>query len=90
MKYGFEFTPAARRAIRAIPQADALGLLRAITALGNDPYAPNPNIKPMVGDTYTGYYRLRHGNYRAIYRIDDGLLIILVINAGHRRDIYQR
>jgi mRNA interferase RelE/StbE len=60
----------------------------APSPVDGQPGAPNPNIRPPAGDTYTGYYRLR--NYRAIYRIDDGLLIILVINAGHRRDIYQR
>jgi len=44
----------------------------------------------MTGDVYTGCYRLRHANYRAIYRIDDGRLIILVVDTGHRRDIYRR
>ncbi|MEV0045914.1 type II toxin-antitoxin system RelE/ParE family toxin [Nocardia rhamnosiphila] len=30
------------------------------------------------------------GNYRLVYEVDDGKLVILVISAGHRREIYER
>ncbi|AVH22518.1 type II toxin-antitoxin system RelE family toxin [Nocardia cyriacigeorgica] len=87
MKYAFEFRPAARRSLRAIPQADAIGLLNALTTLGDDPYAINHAVKPLTG--YAGLYRIRYGNYRAVYRVDDGRLVILVVHAGHRREIYR-
>lgn len=35
-------------------------------------------------------YRLRVGAYRIAYLIDDGKLVILVVEVGHRRDIYRR
>ncbi|RJO79950.1 type II toxin-antitoxin system RelE/ParE family toxin [Nocardia panacis] len=88
MKYAFEFRPAAQRSLRAIPQADAIALLNALTSLGNDPYAPNAAVKPLTGQS--GLYRLRCGNFRAVYRIDDGRLVILVIDVGHRREIYRK
>lgn len=35
-------------------------------------------------------YRIRHGDYRAVYEIDDGRLTVLVIKIGHRRDVYRK
>jgi len=44
------------------------------------------NIKPLIG---RDGYRLRIGNYRTIYTVDNGQLIILVLDAGPRGDIYK-
>ena len=57
-----------------------------------EPLAKNPeilknNIKPLKGE-YKGLYRLRVGNYRIIYKIDNENLIIILIRIGHRKDIY--
>jgi mRNA interferase RelE/StbE len=38
---------------------------------------------------YKGYWRERTGNYRIIYEISDEQLVVLVIRAGHRKDIYR-
>jgi mRNA interferase RelE/StbE len=35
-------------------------------------------------------YRLRVGNYRVIYEIQEDVLVILIVKIGHRRDIYKR
>jgi len=34
-------------------------------------------------------YRLRIGDYRVIYEIEDNILRVIVIDVGHRKDIYQ-
>jgi mRNA interferase RelE/StbE len=34
-------------------------------------------------------YRLRVGDYRIIYTIDNGVLLVVVVMIGHRRDVYQ-
>ena len=39
---------------------------------------------------YEDRYRLRAGNYRVIYEVIDGQLIILVVGVGHRREISRR
>jgi mRNA interferase RelE/StbE len=36
-----------------------------------------------------GYWRYRVGDYRLIFQIKDGELIILVIEIGHRKEIYR-
>ena len=41
----------------------------------------------MVG--HDDRYRLRVGDYRVIYEIKDGHLIILIVGVGHRREIYR-
>ncbi|MFE3319877.1 type II toxin-antitoxin system RelE/ParE family toxin [Nocardia sp. NPDC059195] len=87
MKYEFCWTPAAHRALRSIPQHDALRLLMALTLLGDDPYRRDGvDVKALTG---RDGFRLRVGNYRLVYEVDDGKLIILVVTAGHRRDIYE-
>ncbi|RDI52784.1 type II toxin-antitoxin system RelE family toxin [Nocardia mexicana] len=87
MKYTFEFDPAARRELRTIDLTDARRILLAITALGDDPYAPDLDVKKLSGDD--GLYRLRVGRFRVVYRIDNGRLVILVVAVGRRRDIYR-
>ena len=49
---------------------------------------PNPaGCVKLVG--YDIEYRIRVGNYRVIYQIHNSVLIILVIEIGHRKDIYR-
>lgn len=46
------------------------------------------NIKPLKG--HEGLFRLRVGQYRIIYTVDHGKLIVIVVDAGNRGDIYNR
>lgn len=34
-------------------------------------------------------YRVRVGDYRIIYTIEDGVLLVVVVTLGHRRDVYR-
>ncbi|WP_433602277.1 type II toxin-antitoxin system RelE family toxin [Nocardia sp. CA-135953] len=88
MKYRFEFTLEAQQDIRDIPKTDAIRLLQKLAQSGDDPYAPNNAVKPMTGE-YVGFYRLRCGDYRANYRIENNRLVILVIAAGGRDIVYR-
>jgi mRNA interferase RelE/StbE len=87
VKYAFRWRERAVRQLRAIPQPAALTILQALTPLGDDPRRPDANVKKLAG--YENRYRLRAGNYRVIYEVIDGQLIILVIGVGHRREIYR-
>ncbi len=57
--------------------------LREIAALDD----PTVRGKPMVGN-YFGYYRFRFGDHRAIARIVEDRLVIVVVAIGHRREVY--
>ncbi len=85
MKYAFRWRERAVRQLRAIPQPAALTILRALAPLGDDPRRPDAGIKKLAG--YDDRYRLRVGDYRAIYEVMDGKLVILVVGVGHRREI---
>lgn len=87
MKYAFRWRERAVRQLRAIPQPAALTILRALATLGDDPRRSDTDIKKLAG--YDDRYRLRVGDYRVIYDIEDQQLIILVVGVGHRREIYR-
>ena len=47
---------------------------------------------PLAGKQLSGFpplRRIRSGNYRIIYTFQDNILVILVLNIGHRKDIYR-
>ncbi|MDT3726622.1 type II toxin-antitoxin system RelE/ParE family toxin [Streptomyces sp. DSM 41972] len=87
MKCAFRFTTAAQRQLRAISRPDAMRILTSLTALGDDPYRQDADVRKLTGPS--GLYRLRVGSYRIAYQINDGELVILVIKVGDRRDVYR-
>ncbi len=87
MKYRFAFTAHARRQLRGIDRHAAMRILEALTPLGEDPYRPDAAVRKLTG--HGDRYRLRAGDYRVIYRIDDGELVIEIVEVGHRREIYR-
>ena len=52
----------------------------------SDPRRPDANVRKFSG--YDDRYRLGVGDYRVIYEVVDGQLLILVVGVGHRRGIY--
>jgi mRNA interferase RelE/StbE len=56
----------------------------AIECLADDPRPPG--CRKLAGTT--DRYRVRVGDYRIIYRIDDGKVTVLVLLIGHRREVY--
>ena len=62
-------------------------LVRCFKNLENNPRS-HPNIKPLKG-TYAGYYRYRIGDYRVVYSIEDGLVVVNVILIAHRGKVYE-
>lgn len=87
MKYAFRFTTSAQRQLRAIDRPAAMRILAALTALGDDPYREDADIKKLTGPS--GLYRLRVGSYRIAYQVLDGELVVLVVKVGDRRDVYR-
>ncbi|HET8990836.1 MAG TPA: type II toxin-antitoxin system RelE/ParE family toxin [Acidimicrobiales bacterium] len=80
--YRIEFRPAALRELRTIDRATQPRIQGAIALLAHDPRPPAS--RPLRGREG---YRLRVGDYRILYTIDDGLLLIVVVTLGHRRDV---
>ena len=85
MSYRIELRPAAVRALRKIGHRDRERIRGAIALLGDEPRPPAS--KPVRGRPA---WRVSVGDYRIIYTIDDGVLLIVVVTLGHRRDVYER
>lgn len=73
------------KALKKIPKCDVLAIVDRIEELAKDPRAI-ASIKLTGRDAY----RLRVGNYRIIYRIQDKQLLIVIIDVDGRADIYKR
>ncbi|SOC58355.1 type II toxin-antitoxin system RelE family toxin [Ornithinimicrobium cerasi] len=86
MTYKIEFSPAAARQLRKLDGSARRRVQAAVELLADEP-RPTGAKKLVGGD---GEWRVRTGDYRIVYEIDDGVLLVLVLAVGHRRDIYQR
>ncbi len=84
-RYRIELRPAAVKALRGVDPRQRKRLQGVIALLGEDPRPPG--AKPLRGRPA---WRVRTGDYRVIYTIDDGVLVIVVVALGHRRDVYDR
>ena len=62
-------------------------LERCFQQLRLDPYHHN-NIKRLTGE-FLGLFRFRVGDWRVVYRVDHSARRIVVIDIGHRRDVYE-
>lgn len=85
MKYTVVIEKLAEKFIVRLPKPDKERILKAIYQLpaGND-------IRKIKGKHNKDLYRLRVGDFRIIYTIDNGKLIICVVDAGNRGDIYKK
>lgn len=83
-KYSVEFDDEAVGDLDNLPQKARSQILKAVTNLTSNPRIGN--VKPLKG--YKGIYRLRTGDYRIIYSIEDDVLVVIIVAVGHRKDIY--
>jgi mRNA interferase RelE/StbE len=82
-RYRVEVRPAALRALRNLDAAVRPRIEGAIALLAEDPRPPAS--RPLRGRPG---YRVRVGDYRIIYTVQDDVLLIVVVTLGHRRDVY--
>lgn len=74
----------AQRELAKIPRTDQIRIAESIKSLESN---PRPlGCKKMVN---ADYWRIRVGQYRIVYSIEDKMLIIEIIRIGHRKDIYR-
>ena len=83
--YRVEFASRARRMFRNLPADVQRRLDPAIQALRQDPRPPG--CKKLSGEEFL--WRIRVGDYRIVYQIQDNELLVLVVKVGHRREIYR-
>jgi len=85
VKYTVVIEKPAEKFIMRLAQPEKERVLRAIYGLPD-----SGDIKRLQGKKSRGMYRLRVGTYRIIYTVDNGKLVVCVIDAGSRGQIYNR
>ena len=86
MAYRIEFKRSAAKALKKVPKRDRKSIHDKIESLAEN--LPDPNLTKMKGDN--PFHRIRVGDYRIIYEIQNDILVILVLKIGHRKDIYRK
>jgi mRNA-degrading endonuclease RelE of RelBE toxin-antitoxin system len=87
MAYTVIWSPTARRKLANGLPTKVAG---AVWEFVNGPMAREPRRvgKPLRRDL-VGLWSARRGDYRVIYRVDEGTETILIVTADHRRDVYR-
>ena len=83
--YRVQITDPALKQLGKLSRAQRDRIRRRIRALADEP-RPRGSIKLEGEDDL---YRIRVGQYRVIYAIQDAELVVLVVRVGHRRDVYR-
>jgi mRNA interferase RelE/StbE len=85
-RYALEFAPKAVRTLRKLDRLVVERIRTATEALRDE---PRPAGAKMLTGVH-GVWRIRvSGDYRVLYTIDDDKLVVLIVDAGHRRQIYR-
>ena len=84
-KYHVIFAPSADKAHRKLPEAVQKRIAAAARDLADEP-RPRGCIKLKGEDDL---WRIRVGDYRVVYTIEDDKLVVLVVRVAHRKDVYQ-
>ena len=84
-KYSVKFTREAKKRIEKLDAYIKKIIQKAIDSLAQNPYKGKP-----LSHELAGLYSYRTSDYRIIYKIEEGQLIIIVITVGHRKEIYKK
>jgi mRNA interferase RelE/StbE len=82
--YNLVTKKSAERELRAIPKQDLRRVVMRIQGLAHQP-------RPTGCEKLSGQerYRIRQGDYRIVYAVDDEQRTVEIVKIGHRRDVYR-
>jgi mRNA interferase RelE/StbE len=84
--YTIDVRPRARRSIRQLDPSVREAIAHVIDGSATDPRPPG--FQPLTG--HRPYLRVRSGDYRVVYTVDDNARVVTIAAVGHRREIYRR
>ncbi|MBC8237239.1 MAG: type II toxin-antitoxin system RelE/ParE family toxin [Helicobacteraceae bacterium] len=82
--YSIEIKNSAVKELGKLPKVDLKRIVERIQSLSSEPRPAG--CKKLSADEK---YRLRAGNYRILYSIEENKLIIYIVKVGHRKDVYK-
>ena len=84
--FKIKWKSSAKKELRKIDKSQIVKILDEVEKLSSNPYPQNH--KKLLGTE--NIYRIRIGDYRVVYSIDNGELIIQIIRVRHRKDVYKK
>jgi mRNA interferase RelE/StbE len=82
--YNLSLKRSAEKELRALPPKDLKRVMERLQALA---IQPRPHgCEKMVGEER---YRIRQGDWRVVYSVDDTLKAVTIFKIGHRREVYR-
>lgn len=82
--YDLVVKKSAERELRALPQQDLRRVTERLRDLSHNPRPPG--CEKLSGHDQ---YRIRQGDYRIVYAIDDAAHVVTLVKVGHRREVYR-
>jgi len=82
--YNIKFEKRVKKDLKGVPREKLQKIIVEIENLTNNPYPPS-STKLKGRDAW----RIRIGDYRVIYTVNNNELLILVVKIGHRKDVYK-
>ena len=83
--YRIEWKPSAAKELKRLPREGIPRMIAAVEALASNAFPQG--VVRLKGSQHT--YRIRIGDYRVVYTVEDDVLRIEIIRVGHRRDVYR-
>ena len=83
--YILEYKKSVDKDLRKLPAYIRKQIVNKILKLSAQPY-PSGSTKLRGANNL---YRMRHTNYRIIYKVEDSKLIVIIIKVGHRKEVYR-
>jgi len=84
--YRIVFTKQAHKSLQRLPRDLAPLIRQKLEQIASDPFGENPNAKKLHNRSG---YRLRIGDWRVIYEIQNDQVIILVLKIAPRGEVYK-
>ncbi len=82
--YKIFIKPSAAKELEAVPRKDRLRIVEKIRGLSSNPRPPC--YEKLSGEEK---YRIRQGDYRVLYSIQEDEIVITIVKVGHRREVYR-
>lgn len=83
-KFEIRFKKSAKKDLLGLAEPNLSRLVKKISGLGIDPHPPD-SIKLTGVDGY----RVRQGDWRIVYEVDEAAHVVVIRKVGHRREVYR-
>ena len=84
MPYSLKIKQSAYKELQRLDKKERIRIVSAI-----DKLTDNPHIGKILKGEFSGLRRIRSGNYRVVYEINEGEVLVLILRIAHRKQIYR-